>query len=226
MRILFIGKDRDDFYFDQAKRFMQENFSDLEIVLAVPGSKLPAHVANWRGDYLISYLCPWVIPAKLIQNLTYGAINFHPGPPEYPGSGCTNFAIYHEVKEYGVTCHYMAAKVDSGKIIAVRRFPVLPQDSVYALTQRCYVYMLELFYDMMMRILRGESLPESGESWRREAYRMKDFHALRRITADMDPLEIRRRIRAASYPGYEGAYLEVAGAKFVYQEDIKPPREA
>jgi methionyl-tRNA formyltransferase len=216
MRILFIGKDRDDFYFEQAKLFMVQNFPDLEILLAKPGSSLPLQYADWKGDYLISYLCPWVIPASLLNNLSKGAINFHPGPPQYPGSGCTNFAIYHEVEEYGATCHYMAEQVDSGSIIAVRRFPVFPEDSVYSVTQHCYAFMLSLFIEIMSLIKKGTNLPTSDEQWSRKAYRLKDFHALRKVTPEMDEKEIRRRIRAATYPGYEGAYLEVAGAKFVF----------
>jgi methionyl-tRNA formyltransferase len=225
MRILFIGKDREDIYFEQAKAFIVQNFPELEILLAAPGSRLPDAYTDWKGDYLISYLCPWVIPAKLINNLSKGAINFHPGPPQYPGSGCTNFAIYHEVAEYGVTCHYMSEKVDSGKIIAVRRFPVSAEDSVYAVTQRCYEHMLALFLEILSMIKDGRPLPDAGEQWSRNAYRLKDFHALRKITSDMDETEIRRRIRAAAYPGYEGAYIETAGAKFVFQEYVSHEKE-
>ncbi len=220
MRILFIGKDRDDLYFEQAKEFMVQNFPELEILLATPGSRMPAEYVDWKGDYLISYLCPWVIPAKLLHNLSKGAINFHPGPPQYPGSGCTNFAVYHEVREYGVTCHYMSEKVDAGKIIAVRRFPVLSDESVFSVTQHCYEHMLTLFLEIMSLIKGDEPLPDAGEQWSRNAYRLKDFHALRKITLDMDEAEIRRRIRAAAYPGYEGAYIEMSGAKFVFKEFI------
>jgi methionyl-tRNA formyltransferase len=225
MKILFIGKDRQDFYFDQAKAFMQQQFSDVEMVLAAPGSKFPATYENWQGDYLISYLCPWVIPNKLLRNLSHGAINFHPGPPQYPGSGCTNFAIYHEVKEYGVTCHYMSAEVDSGKIIAVRRFGVFSEDTVWSVTQRCYAYMLELFYDILILIKEDKPLPASDEIWSRQAYRLKDFHALRKITPDMDEAEIQRRIRATTYPGYDGAYMEIAGAKFVFKDYLPKSQE-
>jgi methionyl-tRNA formyltransferase len=221
MRILFIGKDRKDIYFEQATAFMKQHFKNLDILLAAPGSKMPAEYADWKGDYLISYLCPWLIPEKLIKNLTKGAINFHPGPPQYPGSGCTNFAIYDGVREYGVTCHYMAPQVDSGKIIAVRRFPVIAEDSVWSVTQRCYAYMLTLFYEMMTLIKQDEPLPISDEKWSRTAYRMKDFNALKRITFDMDDAEIQRRIRATTYPGFEGAFIEIAGSKFIFKESLR-----
>ena len=45
------------------------------------------------------------------------AINFHPGPPEFRGIGCANFALLKNSKYYGSTAHVMEAKVDSGPIL-------------------------------------------------------------------------------------------------------------
>ena len=217
MNILILGKDRDDFYFQKALDFISQNFKDYTVVLAKQGEKLPQKVAAWQGDYLISYLCPWVIPAKLLDSVKVASINFHPGPPDYPGSGCTNFALYNEEKEYGVTCHHMAAEVDSGSIIAVKKFPILESDSVYSVTQRCYAYMLVLFYEIMSCIKLRQPLPESKEKWTRKAYRYKDLQKLKRIDPDMDDEEIKRRIRAVTYPGYGGAFIEINGERFEYQ---------
>lgn len=218
MSILILGKDREDFYFEKAMAFLAQNFNDYEIVLAKQGQKLPDEVKKWRGDYLISYLCPWVIPAEVLESTKVANINFHPGPPEYPGSGCTNFALYNQEKVYGVTCHYMAPVVDSGKIIAVKRFPILESDSVYSITQRCYAFMLTLFYEVMTKIKLGQQLPETKEKWTRKAYQYKDFQELKRIDPNMDLDEIKRRVRAANYPGYEGAFIEIDGMRFVYKE--------
>ncbi len=216
MSFLLLGKQRDDFYFKKAQDFLCQHFPDTEVVLARPGESFPEAYRSWKGDYLISYLCPWIIPKTLLEGVRVASINFHPGPPEYPGTGCTNFALYHDVKVYGVTCHYMAPVVDSGKIVAVRRFPVFPADTVYSLTQRCYAYMLVLFYDVISLIIQGQPLPEAGETWKRKAYRRVELEELKRIEADMSPEEIRRRIRAVTYPGYPGAYTEINGIRFEY----------
>lgn len=216
MSMLVLSKRRDDFYFQRALEFIRLNFSDVTVVLGLPGEPFPKEYLDWEGDYVLSYLCPWVVPAKLLENAHKAAINFHPGPPNYPGTGCTNFALYNEEKEYGVTCHHMASQVDSGRVIAVSRFPVFPSDTVFSLTQRCYSYMLTLFYEVMTRIILNEPLPESDEVWTRKAYRLKDLNALKRIELDMPPEEIRRRIRAVTYPGYPGAYVEIDGKRFEY----------
>lgn len=219
MSILLLGKQREDFYFEKAQDFLIQNFPEVEIVLAKPGEPFPEKYRAWDGDYLISYLCPWVIPKELLQRVRIASINFHPGPPEYPGTGCTNFALYNGETVYGVTCHHMAPEVDSGKIIAVRRFPVFATDTVYSLTQRCYAYLLALFYDIVSLLIQNEPLPKSGETWKRKAYRRAELEALKRIELDMPLEEIKRRIRAVTYPGYPGAYVEIGGIRFDYNPE-------
>jgi methionyl-tRNA formyltransferase len=113
----------------------------------------------------------------------------------------------------------MAEIVDSGSIIAVRRFDVTPQDSVYSLTQRCYAYLMVLYYDIVSQILRGEPLPRSAEVWSRRAYRRKELNALKRIELGMPLDEIRRRVKASAYPGTPGAYIEIDGMRFEYKPD-------
>jgi methionyl-tRNA formyltransferase len=110
----------------------------------------------------------------------------------------------------------MSPNVDSGKVIAVRRFAVFHEDSVYSLTQRCYAYMLTLFYEILAGILQGKPLPESDETWTRKPYRKTDLDALKIITPDMPVDEIRRRVRAVTYPGYAGATMEIDGMRFEY----------
>ena len=50
------------------------------------------------------------------------AINFHPGPPNYRGIGCLNFALLSNEKYYGVTAHIINEKIDNGKILSFKKF--------------------------------------------------------------------------------------------------------
>ncbi len=143
------------------------------------------------------------------------AINFHPASPDYPGIGCNNFALYENAAEYGVTCHHMAAHVDTGGIIAVRRFPILPEDTVATLLERTYENQIALFMEIAALMAEGKDLPAGGETWTRRPFTRKEFNALFRITADMSPAEIARRIRAVSYGPYQ-PFMEVQGFRFEY----------
>ena len=214
MSILLIGK-KDDFYFKNAKEFVLRNFSTAEFIEGTRGQAFPEEYQWWEGQFIISYLSPWIIPNTLLKRASVAAINFHPGPPEYPGIGCTNFAIYNSEKTFGITCHHMDPKVDTGKIIAVRRFPLFETDTVYSLTQRCYAYMQTCFYDIVSQIAEGKTLPDAGEPWKRIPYKRIELNELCRISPEMSEAEIQRRVKAVTFPGMPGAYTELAGKKFL-----------
>ena len=216
MKVLFISKDRKDPYIERAVEIIQTAFSDSTTVLVKQGQAITETVLNWQGDVLISYLCPWVLPESVLMSAKQFAINFHPATPDYPGTGCTNFALYNEEVEYGVMCHHMAAKVDSGRIIAVRRFPVHPDDTVYSLTQRCYSQMFELFSEIVSVIARGLPFPESTENWSRKPFRLAELNALKKLDVNMSVDEIKRRVRATTFPGTPSAYFEIDGMRFAY----------
>ena len=218
-KILLIGK-KDDFYCMKAIDFMKQHFHENELTI-VTGTRheiLPDEIRSWKGDYIFSYLSPWIIPASLLERAKYGGINFHPGPPEYPGIGCTNFAIYNNEKSFGITCHYMDPKVDTGKIISVKRFPLLYSDSVFSLTQRCYAFILVTFYEIVSAIAEKKSLPKRKEKWKRKPFKRSELNELCIITRGMSKKEINRRIKAVEYPGYEGPYMLIGGKKkFILQ---------
>ena len=80
-----------------------------------------------RRARLIAFSSPVIVPPDVLSALGFGAYNFHPGPPEYPGWAPAHFALYEGAAEFGATAHAMAERVDSGPIVAVSRFPI-PSD--------------------------------------------------------------------------------------------------
>lgn len=217
MSVLFFGK-QGDFHCERAAEFTEMNFADATIVMGRAGEPFPRDHADWTGEYLVSYLSRWIIPRALLNRASVAAINFHPGPPSYPGIGCTNFALYNEESVFGVTCHHMAEKVDTGPIIAVERFPVFPSDTVYSLTQRCYAHISTLFFDIATRLIQKEPLPQARERWERKPYTRSELNALCRISPEMSSEEVRRRVRAVTFPNAPGAYVEIGGVRFEYAE--------
>ena len=211
--VLFLTKPNDH-YCQVAEDFLRRNFEKMAAIYTTRDKPLPESAQYWERDWIISYNCRKVIPQSVLDKARKGAINFHPAPPEYPGSGGTNQALYDGSALFGVTCHKMLAQVDSGPIIALSRFPIYETDNVWSLTQRAYAYQLALFYDVMDLIINDLDFVSFGPTWGRKPYKLADFHALRRITPDMDEAEIKRRIRATVYPGGDGPYIELAGYRF------------
>ena len=158
--ILFLGKQA-DLHCLKALNFLQSHFSNVDAYLGKWGDPLP-DLNTWHGDYIISYLSKWIVPHELIKKSRIAAINFHPASPDYPGIGCNNFALYDNAPHYGATCHHMSKTVDTGDIIATKKFPLLPTDTVETLLSRTYDFQLVLFYEMMTYLLDNQALPRSN----------------------------------------------------------------
>jgi methionyl-tRNA formyltransferase len=213
--LLFLGKANDPDC-ARALEYCQNHFSEVTHCLGQWGDPLPESIRKWQGDYIISYLSRWVIPAELLKQAKIAAINFHPASPEYPGIGCNNFALYENAKEYGATCHYMADKVDTGKIIKVRRFPLHPEDGVEQILKQTYQNQMALFLEIAEILAEGRELPTSTETWTRPPFSRKEFNELFKITPDMSAEEVKRRIRAVSYKNWQ-PYVYIHGFRFEYK---------
>jgi methionyl-tRNA formyltransferase len=185
------------------------------------GDVLPKDIGH-EPEIILSFLSPWILPKYIIQ-LTDIALNWHPASSNYPGIGCYNFALYDEAAEYGATCHYMAEKVDTGGIVEERTFPTFRSDTVETLKLRTMVTMTAMFHDTICKIASGWKPPLCGKSWSRRPFTRKELDGLATIDVNMSADEVRRRIRATTYPGYPGPSIELGGEKFFFPvQDRKP----
>ncbi|MFC1521687.1 formyltransferase family protein [Elusimicrobiota bacterium] len=202
---------------DRSVSFLQEQCPNVQVVYGDPGDRFPEQCLEWSGDFIVSYISPWIIPLEMLGKARIDTVNFHPGPPEYPGIGCTNFALYHGEEMFGVTAHRMEARVDTGDICEVLRFPICADDSAYSLTERCYLHIEQLFRSVISHIADVGHLPFCGEKWRRKPYKRAELNALCRITADMSSDEVKRRVRATAYPDMPGPFMDLYGHRFEYK---------
>lgn len=200
-----------DAWCDNAVELAQRHFG-----VSVARSERPSEVlelAKWAtADALISYRCPVVFPDWVLDRFET-AINFHPGSSDYPGRGY-NFAIYEGAKEYGVVCHNMAAKVDTGAIVEERRFPLRHDETLATLFVRTQCELLALFANTLDVLAAGHPLPSTDRQWTRPAITQKMVDDLARVTAKMSKKEVRLRARAFENPGYPGLETEIAGLTF------------
>ncbi len=168
-----------------------------------------------------------MLPKSLLNRASIAAVNFHPAPTEYPGSGCLNFALYEEADLYGVTAHIMNEKVDNGAILECRRFPILPADTVDSLLERTHLKLLDLFFDVVTDLVLREKdalderLKKSlSEQWHGEARKMRDFENLRLIPVDISENELAKIVRA-TYTEKFPPILELYGYEFVLRSPKK-----
>ena len=185
------------------------------------GEQLPSEVQDWQGDYIVCFRSRFILPPWLIVRAEKAAVNFHPGPPEYRGSGCINWALYDGVPDYGVTAHFMTEQIDAGRIIDVLRFRINQGDSVSTLLRRTHEHCLDLAKNIVQGIanngceyLNDRANLASHETWSGPVRRMESVDSLSRVDSSMSRKELERVIRA-TYTHEFPTYVDICGYRFL-----------
>jgi len=184
-------------------------------------------ILDWEGDYIFCYRSLFILPKLLLERARIAAINFHPGPPEYPGSGCINYALYENSQLYGVTAHLMSEKIDSGCILECRRFSIHKSDNVDSLLERTHSNLEILFLDFTKSLAEfGRSYLDNrlefsrNEKWSGVKRKISELDALATIDKDMSRSEIENVIRATYTKAYPPKII-IHGYEFLLNSDKK-----
>jgi methionyl-tRNA formyltransferase len=149
-----------------------------------------------RRARLIAFATAEIVPVSVLSQLGFGAINFHPGPPSYPGWAPAHFALHNRATEFGATVHVMVEKVDAGPIIDVALFPVPAGITVLALEGLAYAHLAQLFWRMARSLATDAGpLPTTPLKWGPRKYFRSTYRAICEIPLDIPKDELEHRIR-------------------------------
>jgi methionyl-tRNA formyltransferase len=226
-KVLFFGRAECTATEELLSKLVRYEFDVTFVKSHKRGENLPEDIHWWEGEYILCFRSLFILPKRLIDRASIAAINFHPAPPEYPGSGCINFALYDEVSEYGVTAHVMNELVDNGKILEVRRFPVRPYDNLPTVLSRTHSELLNLcsyfisgLYSDGENFLKKKLAASKTEVWKGNARLLKELDALLKIDINVLEKELKRVIRATYIDGYPPK-IELHGFTFRLELDEK-----
>lgn len=159
-----------------------------------------------RRSRLIAFVTPVIVPKSILERIGYGAINFHPGPPSYPGWAPAHFALYDQADEFGATVHIMVEKVDAGPIVDLALFPIPADTSVFGLEGMAYARLAFLFWRMARELACYPTLPEAlPVEWGKRKYSRRNYLSMCEIPLDISKSELDRRMRI-----FGGNYFGVA----------------
>ena len=166
-------------------------------------------------DYLISFLNSMYIDKNVRKKIKINSFNFHPGPPEYPGFGCYNFALLDKVNLYGSTIHIINDKFDSGKIINVKKFKFsYKKFNLEKLISKTHENIIKQAKDFINDIQNNKLKIEVNLKWKKKAYTKKEFETAMKINLKDSKKNTLKKIKAFSYKNYESVYLNFKGLKF------------
>jgi methionyl-tRNA formyltransferase len=145
---------------------------------------------------LVAFVTPEIVPPSVLERLGYGAFNFHPGPPSYPGWAPAHFALYDEARQFGATLHVMVEQVDAGPIIDVAFFPVPVDISVFGLEGLAYAHLAQLFWRWAKSLATDAAAPTTLPiEWGSRKYSRRTYRAMCNIPIDIPKEELDRRLK-------------------------------
>ena len=134
----------------------------------------------------------------------------------YRGVGGYNVAILEGLPAWGVSCHFVDERFDTGDLVEVERFAIDEHaETAFSLDLKSQEHLLALFQRVLQRALDGEPLPRAPQGDGRYVSRA-EFDELRVVQPGDD---ISRKLRAFWYPPWPGAVIDVDGRRLTLVDD-------
>ena len=195
---------------------IRELADDLGVPV-IPSLDAYASLAD-HVDVAISVQYHEILKPVHVQKASDITVNLHMAPlPEYRGCNQFSFAIIDEAKVFGTTLHRIVPGIDSGPILAERRFEVPEGRWVEDLYELTFEHSVELFQSEILGIIEGERHETSQaelEDERGSSFHLrKEIADIKLIDLDWSREKIERHIRATSMSGFEPPYAMIGGVK-------------
>ncbi len=219
-KVLFFGR-KNCSYSKKLKIYLKgrcRKFSYVESSFV--GEKISVSKFNEKNfDYIFCFRSFYILKKNLLNKCKKAAINFHPGTPKYRGIGCINFALLNDEKYYGSTAHIINSKIDSGRIIDVRRFKINNNDNVKSCLKKTYKIMLKQAVNIIKLIIKQEKIltklikKNTKVKWSKKFTTKKDLERIYLINKSISKKRLMRLIRATNTELFK-PYMILHGKKF------------
>jgi len=163
-------------------------------------------------DLMFAVSWRFMIPASVYQQPRLGTFVFHDSMlPEYRGFSPTVWSIINGEDHTGVSLFEIADGVDEGAIIAQKRVPIGPDDTIAVVLERVTETYLELLEQSLDNLMKGIA-PRYPQDHSRATYTSKRLPEDNLIDWTGSTERAFNLIRASTFP-YSGAYTYLEGQK-------------
>ena len=170
------------------------------------GQKIPSNIYTDSYDFIISYRSYFILKDRLLNKAKL-AINFHPGPPDFRGIGCLNFALLNNSSKYGATCHLINNRIDSGKIIKSVFFKIKKNSSLKSVLYKTHAEMFKLAKDVISNINDKKYIKKCIKKskkykWSKKYYKQSNLDEIYKLNLDYSKNQMKNILRATLYKHY------------------------
>jgi len=222
-KILLICRYK-DVWSDKIVKILKNNFTYVTVFYSKSyNQKITQKINSWRGDYILSFRSLLILPKKILKNAKIASINFHPGPPEYRGVGCLNYAVYNGEKYYGVTAHLMRNKIDFGEILKISRFKISKienLDKILLLTHHKLFLLAEYFIKKIIsnKLNLKMYIQSNKENWSKVIKLKSDLDKFYIIDKNITKKNLEKKLKATITNNFK-PYIIIHNKKFYFKNE-------
>ncbi len=218
--LLFCRKN--DILSQKIKNIIDKKNVNLTVVYSVKRfEKLPKRVLKKNYDFIFSYRSYQILKPLLLSK-SFFAVNFHPSPPEYRGSGGVNFAIKNGKKKFGVTTHFINNEIDNGKILLVKNFRINKQDNLSSLLQKTHKQLYLLARSFLTKLFNNkidliELSVKNKFKWSKKINYLGNLNDLYEIPKNIKKTKLNKLIKSTYLGKKYRPFVDLYGKKFFYE---------
>ncbi len=185
------------------------------------GADLTKALTAWKADLAIVVGWYYMIPRRLRDMFPLGVAGVHASMlPKYRGGAPLVWAIMNGETSTGVSLFYFEDGVDSGDVIAQRRFRIDADDTIATVYKRASAASVRLVTEFVPRMLSGTA-PRTPQDHSQATVFPQRSPKDGLIDWSRTPDQIRNFIRAQTKP-YPGAFTMINGKKItIWDADVE-----
>lgn len=170
-------------------------------------NKIVQTVRDLQPDIIFSINNFQLIKDDIIGIPHLGVINFHNGPlPKYAGLNVCSWAIINGEREHGVTWHYVDKGVDSGNIIAQKKFPIEEHENALQLIMKCIREGIGLFSNILSEVTEQRvGIPQ--DTSQRTVYKKSDIPNGGKVSFQWSGKRVYDFVRGLNFDPIENSFV-------------------
>ena len=122
-------------------------------------------------DYYFCFSYSMILHHEILDIPRFGAINFHGGLlPQFRGANIYNWVLIEDMRESGMTAHFMTPGIDEGDVICREKVHILESDTAKTLKDKIDPIGFKLLIRIKSRIDQGKPLDAVPQNKERSRY--------------------------------------------------------
>ncbi len=223
--ILYFGRNN-CVYSNNLKRFLKKKSKKFYYVKSNKmNEKIPLKkITRNKYTYIVCFRSYYILKKNLIKRATHAAINFHPSPPKYRGSGGVNYALFNKEKFFGSTCHIINEKIDAGRIIDFKKIKLSKNDTVESLLKKTYKTSLIQAKRVFKLLFKNQNnlnvmiKMNKNVKWSKNISKIKKLNKFYEIDINSSKKQLENKLRATNTKNFK-PYIKLHNKKFYFIDD-------